>query len=54
MYMKNNKWRRVVNGFLAALAVLSYQKAGAMAVLTIIFCISANGADNTSILFPSS
>lgn len=36
MYMKNNKWRRVVNGFLAALAVLSYQKAGAMAVLTII------------------
>ena len=36
LYMKNSKWRRVVNGILAALAFLSYQKAGAAAVLTII------------------
>ena len=35
MYMKNSKWRRVVNGVLAALAFLTYQKAGAVAVLTI-------------------
>lgn len=36
LYMKNNNWRRVLEGFLAALALLSYQKAGAVAVLIIV------------------
>ena len=35
MYFKDNIWRRVINGFLAALALLSYQKAGAAAALII-------------------
>ena len=36
LYMKNNNWRRVLEGLLAALALLSYQKAGAVAVLIIV------------------
>lgn len=35
LYLQNNKKRRIINGILAALAFLTYQKAGAAAVLTI-------------------